>query len=364
MSPERADPPQGGSGGLVSGPEPRPIASTLDLRHDLFSQRVSPLRPAGEPATVRLQLRLLRRILVAAARGRQLILYSSRGSLKPDLIACVLLGLMPRRHRPPTVLVGEMWQPGIGPQAVAERLVVRLADRAVDRYLVPSQAEAEVFPLSWPVDAAKVRAVLFYFDPAEHGLGPDDPVAPLGDHVMAGGDSFRDYGPLIEAARCRPDVPFLLITKVVEPDGLPPNVSVKAAKYTDYVTLLRGAGVVAVPVRTGLKRSAGILTFLMAMHLGRPTVVTRALAVDEYVEDGESGLIVDGTVEDWLRAIDGLRADPDRAVRLAAVGRAAVRERFTFDDYVRGLLVELDAVVAERYPHSPKCATDDPCPDH
>lgn len=81
--------------------------------HDGFRQRGDRLRPSGEPATTRTQLRLLRAILRAARHGRPLILFSSRGSLKADLCACILLGFW--RARPPVVLVGEMWQPGTGP---------------------------------------------------------------------------------------------------------------------------------------------------------------------------------------------------------------------------------------------------------
>lgn len=325
-------------------------ASTLDLSsHAEFRRRAVALRPSGEPATVPLQLRLLWRILRAARRGSPLVLYSSRGSLKPDLLACIVMGTWARHRRPATVLVGEMWQPGTGPWAACERLAVRLADRGVDRYLVLSQAEADGLPRAWPLDGRKTRVRPFYFDPAEHGLRADEPLAPRARHVVAGGDSFRDYGPLIEAARRRPDVSFLLVTKLLG-DGaeLPPNVEVRTAPYSQYVALLRDAGVVAVPVQMGLRRSAGILTFLMAMWLGRPTVVTRAHAVEEYVEHGRTGLLVDGTPEGWVAALDELLADPGTADRLAAAGREHVRLTYTFDAYVRGILDELDAAAAER----------------
>jgi hypothetical protein len=327
----------------------RRIASTLDLStHERFRACGDRLRPSGEPATVRLQLRLVRRILVAGLRGRPLVLYSSRGSLKPDLIACVLLGLLPAARRPPAVLVGEMWQPGKGPRAVLERLVVRLADRAVDRYLVLSQAEADELPQSWPMRRDKTRVLPFYFEPAEHGLRADEPLAPPGGAVVAGGDSYRDYAPLIEAARRMPDVPFRLVTKVLDGTGLPPNVEVVCVPYSGYVAMLRDAGVVAVPVQKGLKRSAGILTYLMAMWLGRPTVVTDALAADEYVDHGRTGLLVDGSPEQWVQTLRGLLEDPDQAAGLASAACAEVRERFTFDAYVCGILDALEEVVVER----------------
>ena len=324
----------------------RPVA-TFDLSPDPeFVQGVELLRRRGEPATVGNQLRLLRRVLWAGVRGRSMVLYSSRGSLKPDLLACAVMGLWPERLRPATVLVGEMWAVEPGLRHRLERAVVRLADRAVGRYLVLSRAEAELFPTVWPMDPRKLRVRPFYFEPAEHGI--DGTVPPRGRSVVAGGDSFRDYGPLVEAARRMPDVPFLLVTKTIQPSpDLPANVEVRSVPYAQYVELLSAAGVVAVPVRTDLQRSAGILTFVMAMHLGKPTVVTRELAVDEYVVDGETGLLVDGTADGWVRALRRLLEDEQEAARLAAAGRAAVQESFSLRRYAGGILAELAEVEQE-----------------
>lgn len=322
------------------------IASTLDFRgHPPFRERVEPLRPSGEPATLRTQLRLLRRILSAAAAGRPLILYSSRGSLKPDLLACLIMATWPRSRRPPTVLVGEMWQPESGWRAFPERQVVRLADRAIDRYLVLSEAEAQLLPRTWPIDGRKTRVCRFYFSPEEHGITT---VAPTrGDYVFAGGDSFRDYTPLLEAARRLPDVPFLIVTKAVPEQPPPENVVVRSVPYQQYVSLMRDADLVVVPVQTGLRRSAGILTFIMSMYLGKPTVVSAALAADEYIEHERSGLIVDGTPESYVDAICRLRNEPETAAQLAAAARRKVEEEFTFTSYVDTILREIDQVTAQ-----------------
>jgi glycosyltransferase involved in cell wall biosynthesis len=84
------------------------------------------------------------------------------------------------------------------------------------------------------------------------------------------------------------------------------------------------------------------------MWLERPTVVTRAMAVDEYVEDGRTGLLVDGSVEQWEVALRRLLDDDVEAERLARAGREHVRRTYTWDAYVTGILAELDEVVAER----------------
>ena len=321
-------------------PEPA-IASTLDLRPHATFDSVSVLRPADEQPTLRNQLRLVWRILRAAAAGRPLVLYSSWGSLKPDLLALVLLGFLPADRRPPTVLVGEMWQPTPGRDRL-ERFVVRLADRAVGRYLVLSQAEADLLPQSWPVTADKVRVCPFYFAPHEHGLEPGD-VPARGHYVFAGGDSFRDYQPLLEAAERMPDVSFLVVTKVLDGVPVPSNVQVRKAPYAEYVSLMRDADVVVVPVQRGLRRSAGILTFIMAMWLAKPTVVSDVLAVAEYIDDSRTGVLVDGSAAGYEAALRRLR-DPENAAAVADMAQAARRcviDTYSFDAYVRCILDEL-----------------------
>jgi glycosyltransferase involved in cell wall biosynthesis len=327
----------------------RRIASTLDLRaHPPFPTRADTLRPADWRDTTPRQLLLLLRILQAAAQRRPLILYSSWGRLKPDLIALVLLGVLPARLRPPAVLVGEMWEPTPGRHRI-ERGIVRLADRAVDRYLVLSRAEAELLPRSWPVPAEKIRVRPFHFDPAEHGLAPTVALE-RGDYVFSGGDSYRDYPQLLEAARRMPDVRFLVVSTVLQDEGLPPNVELRRASYLEYVAFMRDAAAVVVPIQRGLRRSAGLLTFLMAMWLRKPTIVTDVLAVDEYVQHGRTGLLVDGSPESYERALRAVLGPTgaELADRLGRHARDDVQRRFTFAQYVDGILAELDDAVRER----------------
>ncbi len=129
---------------------------------------------------------------------------------------------------------------------------------------------------------------------------------------------------------------------------MPPNVEIRSVPYAEYCRLIARAGVVAVPVQTGLHRSAGLLIALMAMWLGRPTVATRALAMDEYVEDGVTGVLVDGSAATWHEALSRLLDAAAEADRLAAAARDRVRTAFTFDSYVTGILAALDEACAER----------------
>jgi glycosyltransferase involved in cell wall biosynthesis len=69
-----------------------------------------------------------------------------------------------------------------------------------------------------------------------------------------------------------------------------------------------------------------------AMAAGRPVVATRINGIPELVEDGVSGLLVPpGEEEALAQAILDLAADPGRAARMGAAGRARVAADFAID---------------------------------
>jgi glycosyltransferase involved in cell wall biosynthesis len=118
---------------------------------------------------------------------------------------------------------------------------------------------------------------------------------------------------------------------------------------TRYDELLRAASVVVVPIEARRDRSAGQQTYLNAMALGKPVVVTDALGVREYVEDGRTGLIVPPGDPSALRTALQWLLDPANSAEVTALGaraRAVALERFGPDEYVRRLLEVLDVALA------------------
>lgn len=280
------------------------IATSLDLRGVPGpSDRFDVLRTSEKPTLIN-QLRVMKRILSAGFSGRPLVLYSIWGWLKPDLLSAAILGLR-GNGRPPVVMVGESWEPSGGWRTRVEQLVVRCADRGIDAYLPPSASEAALMPRTWPLTSAKVQAHRFYFFPDQHGLVASSAQPPHESRVaLAAGDSHRDFRPLWEAAATMPDVRFIFATTMRLPrESLPANVEVRRTRLESYPALMREAGVVVVPLRQGLRRSAGILTFLMAMWLRRPVIMPRSVTSLDYLDDGVTGIVVDGSAADYRRAI-------------------------------------------------------------
>lgn len=288
-------------------------------------------------------------IVAEAWRGSLLVLDSIS---KASLAACALIGLWPRRLRPRIILHGEMWNPDLGPRFAVQRAIVRLADRAIDRYIVLSKEELSSFPQTWGVSAAKMAFVPFFWTLKRAEL--EAPAPANGGYVFAGGNSHRDYVPLVEAARRFPNKTFIFATnRLANGVALPPNVTARAVSHDEFVSLLKGADAVVVPLAKGLRRSAGQQTYLNAMLLGKPVIVSRAFAVADHIEDGVTGLIVDASADDYERALRWLWDEQNEGcvnkMRAAAVD--AVQTRFSFEEHARAVSKIIDAT-AEAADHA------------
>jgi glycosyltransferase involved in cell wall biosynthesis len=305
--------------------------------------------PRSGPHALYKELITLARILRSARRERVLMLNSSSGVIYPDLLACMILGFLPRRYRAALMLVGEMWEPNTGLRGLFERLATRLVDRAVDRYVVYSQDDKQAFCALWGIDPDKVGVALCYYHLSAQEL--EGPPPPNGTHIFAGGDSGRDYAPLVEAARQFPDTRFILATAWTSPKPVPPNVDIVLAKRTntshaEFIHLLRTARATVVPLQQGMKRSVGQQTYLNSLYLGKPTLVARALGLSDHVEDGEHALVVDGTASGYVGALTWL-LDPQNQNNVTAMAeRGRIRAAsFTSDRLAADLLRQAELVL-------------------
>lgn len=309
---------------------------------------VPPIMEQPSSFRLRTELTFLLRILRTALAYKVLLLFSHRGHITPELLSAVLMGFWPRRLRPQIVFHGEMYEPDSGWRYWLQRLAMRLADRAIAYYIVYSAAEMTTFSQAWGVDRAKMRFALhpFYGKRKERTATFIPPAA--ASYVFAGGNSFRDYGPLVEAARLLPSVNFVICTnQLAACRDLPANVSIRHVTHAEFIELMRNAGVVIVPIQRNTQRIAGALTYLDAMWLRKPTIVTAGLGVSEYVQDGETGWIVDGSPADYVSTLRWI-LDPSHVTtveRICANAHAAVDTRFSMESHVSQLLNVMDELV-------------------
>lgn len=291
------------------------------------------------------RLSLAARIAARAGEFDALLLDGSvgAGELYSDL-----LGAAGASHRPrgPYVVISDAtWKRGTN---AADRLAGKALIRAIDsprvRYCVLSTAELDRFPQSWGVDPSRVVFTPFCITLTDEEL--DDPTSDNGG-VFAGGDSVRDYAPLLEAARDL-EAPVTVATRILGTVEAPAHVRVGPVPHDEFNRLLRAATVVVVPLQRDLERSAGQQTYLNAMALGKLVVVTDSPGARDYIEDGVTGLIVPpadaaalGAALTWC--LDPGQADAQWAMRERA--RETARTMFSVDAYFDRLRSTVDAVV-------------------
>ena len=178
---------------------------------------------------------------------------------------------------------------------------------------------------------------------------------------------------LIQAAasvcRTHPDVTFLIIG----PDGVIPDYAARARSMiaelgfsdvqmrmlppmdrSDLPRLLNLAAVVAVP---SVHEPFGYAA-LEASCLGKPVVASRVGGLQEVVEDGRTGVLVDVDrvsdtlqrvrISDLAAAIVTLLGDEALAAQMGAAGARRAEERFSVEAMVRGHVRVYQELAAER----------------
>jgi hypothetical protein len=276
----------------------------------------------------------VRRIVAAAGRFEALVL---DGSSRLDQLAAIAIAR--RRRKPRVVMTDATWKAGEG---AADRLASKVTVNALDGphviYGVFSTRETESFPRVWGVDRDRVA-----FLPWHHTLTDEELATPVSDGggVFSAGDSLRDYATLLQAAR-RIDVPFAIASRTLTADdlgGMPPNVSIGPMPHERLTVMTAAASVVVAALELREDRSSGQGTYLNAMALGKPVVVTDVAGVRDHVIDGETGVVVRaGDAPALEAAIRRLLDDDADRRRLGEAARRDVLERFGPDRYVENLL--------------------------
>jgi glycosyltransferase involved in cell wall biosynthesis len=275
---------------------------------------------------------LVDRLVRGARTHRALILDGSvgPGDLYVDLLAAIAVRRRRGGRRVPIVLGECQWKLESGR---LDRLSTGLGLRTLDgpkvAYCVLTEWERERFAGTWGVDPDRV-----FVTPYCHTLG-----------VFAGGNSLRDYEPLVEAATTL-DERVTIATKLIE-GPLPPNVTAAPVSEERYFQLFRDARVVVVPLADRDDRTAGQQTYLNAMALGKPVIVTDSPGVREYVEDGRTGIVVPpgdpAALTQALRwVLDPLNAEAVDRMRTAATETA--RTTFSPERYAQSLLAVADEI--------------------
>lgn len=211
-------------------------------------------------------------------------------------------------------------------EALVPRLVAQWGLAEARVHHVPLGIDAEFFPAQpWPHDRGLV--------------------------VSAGEDRMRDHTVLVEAVRiARTRVPeaHLEIATSQPLAGGPDLVTVHRKRMNGAMRgLYRRSSVVAVALHPTWLGS-GLTVVLEGLASARPVVVTGNPGIDEYVEDGVTGLLVPaGDPGAMAAALCRLLNDPEEAREMGRRGRESVEQRWTSDRMAASLAGIVRTTLAE-----------------
>jgi len=289
---------------------------------------------------------LLAFLLAADFRGAALI------RAEPGLTTLLVLEAVIRRRRATVILELIARRPERRVRRAVyrtwSRLVVHPAMRhAVAGAQVLTRAERARYADGIGIEAARLRFIPWAFMP---WAGPNTPNAAPGERagVLASGRPWCDWETLFAAAEGR-DWPLTVVHGEADRKRV---AALNAAGRADalceiprdeHERLLRGAAVYVIALAARAP-SAGHVRLMAATGAGTAVVATRVAALEDYVEEGASALLVaPGDADALGAAIDHLIAAPAERERLvaAALGRA---RRWTYAEYfsaIRGFVVDV-----------------------
>src|SRR4051812_11179570 len=197
--------------------------------------------------------------------------------------------------------------------------VARFALRHVRKFVVHSRAEVGQYSrwLDLPADRFEFVHLQRAVRPITRGEERDKPF------ILAMGSAKRDYRTFL-AAVGKLNLPTVVVAAPYALEGLtvPPNVTVKCGlSYHQCRDLAQEARISVVPVAND-QTASGQVTVIDAMSLRRPVVATRCIGTEDYIQSGETGLLVEpGSVNELAGAIERLWNDEAVRERLGANAR-------------------------------------------
>lgn len=232
-------------------------------------------------------------------------------------------------HKPPVLGLTFSWRGPIKKLPALQRLGLR----GMDWMTVPTQHEQRVYMRlsGWTEDRC-LFCPLGSYDGFE-GLPP----APLQPYIFSGGRSGRDYGTLFAALQ-QTAIPAIVNARPFNVRGLkiPQNVRLNDLLPADaYRNLHWGARFVVIPLQD-VDEAVGLTAILYAMAAGKAVIVSRVSGVEDYVQDGVTGLLVaPRDVAAMCAAIERLWMDAATCEWMGAQARTRFLAEYTFSAFAR-----------------------------
>ncbi|VXC42333.1 glycosyltransferase family 4 protein [Pseudoclavibacter sp. 8L] len=226
----------------------------------------------------------------------------------------------------------------------------------VDRIFVFSRNQAELFAQIGA--GAKVAPINFG---VEHTKYVPDASVEQRFQVFSGGlDAGRDFETLVEAARLLPHIDFHLVSHLdrFQHMELPDNVTTSGpSDGPAHRQNLLAAQLVVIPTHD-LAYPTGQSVLLEAMSSGKACVVTETEAMREYIDEGVSNFGMPlHDPQGAAAVIERVLARPAELLEVGRRARAAVEDRYTFDQMWQSIAKQLER---DRVENSSGAVSDSP----
>jgi glycosyltransferase involved in cell wall biosynthesis len=240
------------------------------------------------------------------------------------------------RFRQPVVV----WDPALGGNWTPRRKILDYVLSRADRILVVGENQCAHVRAHYP-RAAPVAAIHHWEDTRFYA--PESSASADRGYVLSIGDDVaRDFRCLAQAA-AEVAAPVIIKSGRAPDFPLPPNVQVmsKRVPYRELRDLYAGARLVVVPL-TDAVHASGVNSILEAFAMGKATVVSDSEGIRDFVQDGETALVVPPGNPDAMRlAINRLLVDRGLADRLGRNARRVAEERFALRAFASRLAAQL-----------------------
>jgi len=184
-----------------------------------------------------------------------------------------------------------------------KKKVHRDAFRTVDRFVIFSNAEREMYRRHFGIPEGKMEMILW-------GVNPpvvDSPDRPLvqGEYLCALGGNARDYVTLAAAMRRLAALKLVVVARPENFRGIdvPSNVMVRTnVPFGEAMNILKFSRFMALPL-AGPEVPCGHVTLVNAMHLGKAIAITRSSGVVDYLREGDSALMFGARAADEMISV-------------------------------------------------------------
>ncbi|WP_243902704.1 glycosyltransferase family 4 protein [Aetokthonos hydrillicola] len=222
------------------------------------------------------------------------------------------------------------WQFNIGSYySGVKRKLAQLSLNKIDYFIVHTRREVDIYHKWLGIPLNRIEFIPIH----EKELPVTAPENTTNPFIVSLGSAHRDFPTLFQAVE-KLKIPTVVGSSPKALQGLTIPPGVKTPFGIDRIECLRIAHEARLSVVPLLPKpqaiGAGIVTIIEAMHMGRAVIATRCLGAEDYVQHGETGLLVEpGSVDELMDAIALLWNDSALRNKLAQRAKDYAQKHFS-----------------------------------